>query len=149
MPDMRSAEELSDLFRANGKRVTPQRERIFRVLEGNTSHPSAEVVYESVRGDLGTISLKTVYETLHDLAQLGEIVEMDLGTGMALFDPNVERRHHHLVCRSCGKVQDIECDLGPLSLPEEVAASNGFVVGEPEVVFRGLCADCISTSTPS
>ena len=61
------------------------------------------------------VSLKTVYQTLHDLAELGEISALDLGTGSARFDPNVESSHHHLVCRSCGKVRDVDADFPELA----------------------------------
>ena len=63
------------------------------------------------------VSLKTVYQTLNDLAELGEITALDLGTGAARFDPNVESTHHHLVCRSCGKVRDVEADFSGLQVP--------------------------------
>ena len=65
-----------------------------------------------------TISLKTVYQTLHDLAELGEIAALDLGTGMTRFDPNVDHPHHHLVCRQCGRVRDLVADFPDLADPD-------------------------------
>src|SRR5487761_1250499 len=108
---MRTAAELTEIFRAHGRKVTPQRQCIFRALEGNRHHPSAEMIHQTVRSQMETISLKTVYQTLHDLAELGEISALDLGTGTVRFDPNVEQGHHHLVCRSCGKVRDVFVDF--------------------------------------
>lgn len=137
---MRSTDELVGAFRAAGRKVTPQRERIFRALQGDERHPSAEMVYDAVRSGMPTISLKTVYQTLHDLAELGEIAALDLGTGMARFDPNVERAHHHLVCRSCGKVRDLFVDV--VGLEVAPAQAQGFDVRSAEVVFRGWCAAC-------
>jgi Fe2+ or Zn2+ uptake regulation protein len=137
---MRSAEELTARFRAEGRKVTPQRQCIFRALEHNPTHPTAEAVYEVVRREMPTISLKTVYSTLHELASLGEVLALDLGTGTTRFDPNVERPHHHLVCRHCGRVEDLEADFGELSVP--AGAEAGFEVGAAEVVFRGTCPDC-------
>jgi Fe2+ or Zn2+ uptake regulation protein len=137
---MRSRAELTEIFRAKGRKVTPQRQSIFRALEGNDGHPSAEMVYDTVRGEMETISLKTVYQTLNDLAELGEIAALDLGTGTVRFDPDVERPHHHLVCRSCGKVRDVHLGLSGLELPPEHA--QGYDVAGAEVVFRGLCPDC-------
>jgi len=87
-----------------------------------------------------TISLKTVYQTLHELAELGEIKPLDLGTGMVRFDPNVEAPHHHLVCRECGKVRDVRVDFPALTVPPD--AVQGFEVGTAEIVFRGVCEDC-------
>ncbi len=87
-----------------------------------------------------TISLKTVYQTLHDLAELGEIASLDVGTGMTRFDPNVADPHHHLVCRQCGSVRDLVAAFPELEIPK--GAELGFEVGSAEIVFRGLCPDC-------
>lgn len=140
VPVMKSPEELTELFRSMGRKVTPQRQRIFRALQGEDSHPSAEWVYQVASTDMETISLKTVYQTLHELAELGEIQALDLGTGTTRFDPNVEISHHHLVCRSCGKVRDLFADFSGLSI--SASQAEGFVVGKAEVVFRGLCQEC-------
>lgn len=137
---MRTPDELTALFRANGRKVTVQRQCIFRVLQGNVSHPSAEAVYEAARSEVATISLKTVYQTLYELAELGEVAALDLGTGTVRFDPNVEGAHHHLVCRACGKVRDLDVAFSGLAVaPEE---SQGYEVSSAEVVFRGLCREC-------
>ncbi len=137
---MRTPDELTALFRANGRKVTAQRQCIFRVLQDNVDHPSAESVFEAARTQVPTISLKTVYQTLYELAELGEIAALDLGTGTARFDPNVERAHHHLVCRSCGKVRDLDVRFDGLSVPP--GEVQGYEVSSAEVVFRGLCGDC-------
>jgi Fe2+ or Zn2+ uptake regulation protein len=139
---MQSPEALTDLFRTQGRKITAQRQCIFRALEGDVTHPSAERVYEKVRTEMPNVSLKTVYQTLNDLTELGEISSLDLGTGSARFDPNVESTHHHLVCRSCGKVRDIEADVTGLRVP--AGADLGFEVSSAEVVFRGHCDDCRS-----
>ena len=137
---MRSPEELTDVFRANGRKVMAQRQCIFRTLQGNVAHPPAEAVYEAVRSEIETISLKTVYQTLYELADLGELATLDLGTGAVRFDPNVEDQHHHLVCRRCGKVRDLHVDFEGLEVPS--GAAQGYAVSSAEVVFRGLCEDC-------
>jgi Fe2+ or Zn2+ uptake regulation protein len=137
---MQSPEALTDLFRANGHKITAQRECIFRALEGDVTHPSAERVYEKVRREMPHVSLKTVYQTLNDLAELGAISVLDVGTGSARFDPNVETAHHHLVCRSCGKVRDLVADFPGLNVSRR--AAQGFAVDSAEVVFRGLCDEC-------
>jgi Fur family transcriptional regulator, stress-responsive regulator len=137
---MKSPDELTELFRAHGRKVTAQRQCIFRVLQGDVTHPTAESVYEAARAQVPTISLKTVYQTLHELADLGEIAMLDLGTGTTRFDPNVEGVHHHLVCRGCGKVRDLHADFSSVTVPP--GAEDGFEVSGAEVVFRGLCARC-------
>ena len=140
---MQSPETLSDLFRANGRKITAQRKCIFRALEGDVTHPSAERVHQRVLCEMPSVSLKTVYQTLNDLAELGAISVLDVGTGSARFDPNVESTHHHLVCRSCGKVRDLAADFSGLTV--SALGAQGFVVDSAEVVFRGLCDECRSS----
>ena len=137
---MRTPDELTELFRLSGRKVTAQRQCIFRVLDGNVDHPSAEAVFESARAEMTTISLKTVYQTLHELAELGEVATLDLGTGTVRFDPNVDTAHHHLVCRGCGKVRDLNVAFDELAVPP--GKSQGYEVRRAEVVFRGLCEEC-------
>lgn len=144
---MKSPAELADAFRARGLKVTPQRECIFTVLHGSEVHPTAEAVYAVARDRMPTMSLKTVYQTLNDLAELGAISVLDVGTGSARFDPNVETVHHHLVCRSCGKVRDLATDLPGVSVSRR--ATKGFVVDSAEVVFRGLCDECRAAARPA
>ncbi len=137
---MRAPAELTDLFRASGRKMTAQRQCVFRVLDGNVSHPSAESVYEVARAEMETISLKTVYQTLHELVELGEVAALDLGTGTVRFDPNVGSAHHHLVCRACGKVRDVAVDLPDGLSPRD--GDHGYELRSAEVVFRGLCDEC-------
>ena len=134
---------MASLFRERGLKVTPQRECIFDVLWGAEAHPSAEAVYAEARTRMPTMSLKTVYQTLNDLAAMGEIQQLDLGTGATRFDPNIDV-HHHLVCTQCGKVRDLYADYSGVEVPSE--ACQGFQVGNAEVVFRGLCPECYEGS---
>ena len=140
---MKSPAEMVQLFRDRGLKVTPQRECIFEVLWGEESHPSAESVYAKAKNRMPMMSLKTVYQTLNDLADMGEIQQFEFGTGASRFDPNVDA-HHHLVCTSCGKVRDLYADYSSVTVP--TGAGQGFTVGSAEVVFRGLCDDCRADS---
>jgi Fe2+ or Zn2+ uptake regulation protein len=137
---MKTADQLTDLFRQQGLRVTPQRQAIFRLLHGDDRHPTVESLYEAARAEMPTISLKTVYQTVNDLAAMGEVVVLDLGTGSFRVDPNVEHAHHHLICTKCGKVRDVPFDFPGLRLPPRY--QRGFSVSAVEVNFRGLCAEC-------
>ena len=128
-----------ELFRRRGLKVTPQRELIFELLWGAGNHPTADSVYAEARTRMPMMSLRTVYQTLNDLATMGELQSLDLGTGSTRFDPNTDV-HHHLVCTSCGKVRDLYADYSALSVPD--GAADGFQVGPAEVVFRGLCDEC-------
>jgi Fe2+ or Zn2+ uptake regulation protein len=136
---MKSPAEMAELFRAQGLKVTPQRECIFEVLSRAQGHPTAEAVYAEAASRMPTMSLKTVYQTLGDLVAMGEVLQLDFGTGASRFDPNVEA-HHHLVCTRCAKVRDFYADYGQIEVPK--AERQGFIVGTAEVVFRGLCPDC-------
>src|SRR3546814_10947595 len=80
-----------------------------------------------------TISLRTVYQTLNDLAAMGELNALDLGTGSTRFDPTVEP-HHHMVCDSCGRIVDVHAE--PPVLPP-VDGEGGFTVTAHAIVFRG------------
>ena len=143
---MRTPDELTELFRAHGRKVTAQRQCIFRVLQGNVTHPSAETVYEAVRTEVATISLKTVYQTLNELAEMGEIASLDLGTGTVRFDPNVDRAHHHLVCRACGKVRDLNVDFAGLSVAPDEA--QGYEVKRPRWCSGGCARSAVTPGRP-
>jgi Fur family peroxide stress response transcriptional regulator len=140
VPAVKSPAELTELFRQQGLKITPQRVSIFKALHDNTAHPTAESVYESVRPDMPSISLRTVYQTLNDLAEMGEVDQIHLGTGSSRFDPNLDP-HHHLVCDSCGRVHDVYADFSDVRLPR--GRLEGFQVSSTEIVFRGLCPECV------
>jgi Fur family transcriptional regulator, stress-responsive regulator len=139
---VKSPAELTEIFRARGLKVTPQRQCIFRVLHGSGVHPTAEAVYAAAASEMPTISLKTVYQTLHDLAGMGEIQQIDLGTGSSRFDPNTDG-HHHFVCGRCGLVRDLYVNPR-VRLP--AGELDGFTIDSTEVVLRGLCRDCAAAS---
>ena len=138
---MKTTEQLTDLFRERGLRVTPQRQMIFGLLHGNDSHPTVESLYEATRIEMPTMSLKTVYQTVHDLEDLGEVRLLDVGTGQVRVDPNVEHRHHHLVCSVCGRVSDLPVEFPSLKVPRRYRL--GFRVDAVDVIFRGTCEECL------
>jgi Fe2+ or Zn2+ uptake regulation protein len=137
---MKTTEQLTDLFRERGLRVTPQRQMIFGLLQANDSHPTVESLYERAQAEMPTMSLKTVYQTVHDLEALGEVDVLDLGTGSLRVDPNVEDEHHHLVCSSCGRVRDLPVEFDGLRVPGRYR--RDFTVDAVQVIFRGHCDDC-------
>ena len=141
---MRSPDQLVTAFRASGRKVTPQRERIFGILYDNPRHPPAEAVHAAVVADMPSVSLRTVYSTLHELAEMGELRQLEVGTGSARFDPNVVD-HHHLVCDECGAVQDLDAQFPGVSLGSD--NPFGFVVDAVQIVFRGRCRRCATDPT--
>ena len=135
---MRSPAELTQAFRQTGLKVTPQRQLLFRLLHGNTSHPSADVLFALASEAMPGISLRTVYQTLNDLATMGELQSIDFGTGSARFDPNVTD-HQHAVCNECGAVHDVYVSRAP-----KMSGLEGFDIHDAHIVYRGICADCAS-----
>jgi Fe2+ or Zn2+ uptake regulation protein len=142
---VRNPDELTMAFRGQGLKITPQRQAVFRALHGNPAHPTAEAVHATVVVDLPAVSLRTVYQTLNDLAEMGEIHALDLGTGAVRFDPNLDE-HHHVVCEACSAVRDVY--VATPALEVEPDAFPDFIVRTAEIVFRGCCASC-ATATPT
>ncbi|MFV1989367.1 MAG: Fur family transcriptional regulator [Acidimicrobiales bacterium] len=136
---MKSPTQLTELFREQGLNVTSQRQRVFRALAESVGHPTAEEVWSDVRVDLPTVSLRTVYQTLNDLVAMGEISQLQLGSGSSRFDPNGEG-HHHLICDQCGEITDI--DASQIVTPQPTGDLNGFEVNKTELTFHGVCGSC-------
>lgn len=126
-------------LRQHRRRLTPQRELICRLLDGNTEHPSAEALYRRARSAMPTLSRRTVYAILADLVEVGAVRSLDMGTGSTRYDPN-PRPHHHLVCERCGKVRDALVPVPPIELPPD--QRRGFWPRGVDLVFRGVCGEC-------
>lgn len=86
-----------------------------------------------------TLSLRTVYAILHELAAIGAVQTLDLGTGSTRYDPN-PRPHHHAVCARCGRVLDVRVDAPAVVLPAD--QQQGFRVRSVDLIFRGVCQEC-------
>ena len=143
MKTVKTPDELASAFRAAGLKVTPQRQLLFRLLHGNEMHPTAETLYEVAAAEMPGISLRTVYQTLTDLAAMGELQQIQPG-GAARFDPNVDD-HHHSVCNTCGEVRDV---YAPQPDHVSVAGLDGFSVHAARIVFSGTCPRCANTADP-
>lgn len=135
---MRSPNELVDAFRAKGLKVTPQRQLLFSLLEGDTSHPSADMLFTRASELMPGISLRTVYTTLTDLTEMGELHSVRVGPGATRFDPNIDD-HHHGVCDTCGAVVDLYVS-GSDDLV--VDGADDFTAHSTSIVFQGTCATC-------
>ena len=137
---MHSPAELAIQFRSMGRKLTPQRQLIFSLLHNNETHPTAENLYGIASAQMPGISLRTVYQTLNELAEMGELQLIDLGEGGMRFDPNVDD-HHHAVCSMCGKIRDVHVKGAAALKPND---ASDFMVSDVGVVFRGKCSDCES-----
>jgi Fur family ferric uptake transcriptional regulator/Fur family peroxide stress response transcriptional regulator len=131
---------LSHVLRERGQRVTPQRLAIARTVRELDRHTTAETVFARVSEQMPGVSLPTVYATLDLLEELGLLRRVPTETGTAVFDPRTED-HHHLVCRRCGDIRDVDA---PVERGEVLAAAQalGFAADDAQVVVRGLCASC-------
>jgi len=139
-PQADLGERTAAALRAAGYRVTPQRLVIHRTLVELGSHVGAEELFEAVEERLPNVSLPTVYATLEALENAGLVWRVAAGRGPALYDARPSD-HHHLVCRSCGAVEDVEAKL-VLDAALASAAKRGFAADGAEVVVHGLCAAC-------
>ncbi len=133
--------ELKMESKAKKMKMTPQRAAIIKYLEGNTSHPSAEDIFESVRKKYPMISFTTVYNTLQTLKDRDRVWELNIDDERKRYDPNV-KLHHHLICTRCKNIVDIFMDF-QLDVPEEEA--QGYMISGRHVEFYGLCPKCGKT----
>jgi Fur family transcriptional regulator, stress-responsive regulator len=138
-PTSESADIAAEL-RESGLRVTAGRVAMLRtVREGN--HLGVEAIAAGVRDRVGHVSLQAVYESLNALTAAGLVRRIEPAGGPARYEGRVGDNHHHLVCRSCGVIADVDCAVG--EAPCLTASDDhGFTIGEAEVVYWGLCPAC-------
>lgn len=136
-----STEVLVDRIRGAGLRVTPQRLEIYRALAATTEHPTAQILFEQLQGKLPGLSQATIYNTLQAMAGLGIVQEVTAqGEGAVRYDANVSP-HAHLICTSCGRVDDFTAR--PLEGPDpRVAKLTGYEIQAVSVTYYGTCPAC-------
>ncbi|BBO70405.1 transcriptional repressor [Desulfosarcina alkanivorans] len=121
-------------------KITPQRVAIFRMLIQSKQHPSAEVLFRSVKKEFPNISFDTVNRTLLTFADIGVVAVVEVFGGPRRFDPDITA-HHHLHCMACGRIIDFEyAGFARLDVPESI--TGGFTVTSKRVVLKGLCDRC-------
>lgn len=130
----------TELLRQRGIQVTAQRLAVLRAVNGQ-SHVTADGVVQAVRAEIGAISVQAVYDALALLAAEGLIRRIQPPGSPARFEGRVGDNHHHLICRACGRVVDVDCAVN--STPCLTANDDhGFEIDEAEVVYWGRCPDC-------
>jgi Fur family transcriptional regulator, stress-responsive regulator len=138
------ATDPADLFRQRGIQVTAQRLAVLRAVSGEP-HVTADAVAEAVRAEIGAISLQSVYDALGVLVSEGLIRRIQPAGSPARFEDRVGDNHHHLICRLCGRVVDVDCAAG--SAPCLKARDDkGYEIDEAEVAYWGRCPDCLAKS---
>jgi Fur family ferric uptake transcriptional regulator len=134
----------ADLLRQRGIQVTAQRLAVLRAVSGEP-HITADAVAEAVRAEIGAISLQSVYDALGVLVTEGLIRRIQPAGSPARFEDRVGDNHHHLICRLCGRVVDVDCAVG--SAPCLTAADDrGYEIDEADVAYWGRCPDCVAKS---
>jgi Fur family ferric uptake transcriptional regulator len=129
-----------DLLREHGVNVTAQRLAVLNVIAGHP-HITADRALEEARTQIGAISRQAVYDTLTLLTEKGLIRRIQPIGSPALYEDRVNDNHHHLICRGCAKVVDVDCAVG--YTPCLTAADGmGYLIDEAEVAYWGRCPDC-------
>jgi len=135
-------------IRAAGLRCTAQRMAVLEILRSKRHHYRAEELSVLVAQRLGTVSTQAVYDALGVLVAVGLARRIEPAGSAALFEAGAGDNHHHLVCRGCGIVVDIECGVGAAPCIE-ISDDRGFAVDEAEVTFWGRCPECLAGASAS
>jgi Fur family ferric uptake transcriptional regulator len=134
----------SKLLREHGLQITAQRLAVLRAVAGRP-HGTADDVAEDVRAEIGAISKQAVYDALATLAEKGIIRRIQPAGSPARYEDRVGDNHHHVICRVCGKTDDVDCAAG--YTPCLTAADDsGYQIDEAEVIYWGTCAGCLAAT---
>ena len=124
-----------------GYRMTPQRMMIVSIIENSVNHISAEDIYAQVAAKYPHVNVSTVYRTLELLEQLGLVTKTEMGIGHIIYHPIEKGHHHHLICRACGKVIDLE-ESALTPLKESLLRDYRFTAELRHLGILGLCENC-------
>ncbi|OGO04344.1 MAG: hypothetical protein A2Y91_06750 [Chloroflexi bacterium RBG_13_54_8] len=138
---MKGRKGLLEILREKGYRLTPQRMIVVEAIEASDDHISAEEICDKARAKYPYINMSTVYRTLELLVEQGLVTETDLGGGRSLYHPTMKAQHHHLVCRKCAKVKDIDASVFQ-RLKDELRSQYGFDADLEHIGIFGTCEDC-------
>ncbi|MGN6692742.1 MAG: Fur family transcriptional regulator [Aquihabitans sp.] len=142
-----SAPAPTEQLRAHGLHVTAQRLAVLRAV-GERPHGTADGIIDAVRDEIGAVSRQAVYDSLSILVDKGVLRRIQPAGLSARYETRVGDNHHHLVCRSCGRIDDVDCATG--ETPCLHAAEDwGFEIDEAEVVYWGHCPDCLAAAAPA
>ena len=137
--------EPAELLRQHGYRVTAQRLAVLRAVS-DQPHLTADDVVDVVRADIGAISRRAVYDAVGTMADEGLLRRIQPAGSAARYELRVGDNHHHLVCRNCGNLVDVDCALG--DAPCLTASDDaGFEIDEAEVVYWGRCPECLTAGS--
>src|SRR3954464_11234480 len=129
------------LLRRHGMQVTAQRLAVLRTVS-DRPHSTADDIYNVVRGEIGAISIQAVYDALAVLTDKGLLRRIQPAGSPARYEDRVGDNHHHLVCRVCDRMVDVDCAAGEAPCLTAAGGDHGYEIDEAEVVFWGRCPDC-------
>ena len=135
------------MLKSAGLRVTAPRVSVLGTL-GAHPHATADVLVGHVRAELGSVSTQAVYDILHAFTAAGLARRIEPSGSPALFEVRVGDNHHHLICRSCSLIVDVDCAVGDAACLTPSQQPPGFVVDEAEVVYWGYCPSCNDVASP-
>jgi Fur family ferric uptake transcriptional regulator len=143
----RSQEPLVESLRSAGLRTTAARLAVLEALR-RQPHADTETITHQVRVELGTVSTQAVYNVLAALLEAGLVRRIEPAGSAALYELRVGDNHHHILCRNCGAVVDVDCAVGrqPCLTPSE---THGYVLDEAEVTHWGVCPECHAVAPDS
>ena len=133
------------MLRESALRVTSPRLAVLSVVHEHP-HADTESIIDLVRGELGTVSAQAVYDVLKALTGAGLVRRIQPQGSVARYGTRVGDNHHHVVCRSCGAIADVDCAVGHAPCLT-ASADHGFSIDEAEVVYWGRCAECFSSQS--
>ena len=144
MQDATERLRLGQQLRENGYRLTPQRLMILEAVATQPGHLTVEDIHERVVQQYPEISLSTIYRTLETLRDLGLVTETDMGNGREEYHFAEQAHHHHLVCRTCGAVAELDDTiLGPVA--DQLLETHGFHAEITHFAIFGVCSGCAAT----
>ena len=137
--------DLQQSLRGAGLRVTRPRMAVLDAVHAEP-HADTDTILQSARRDLPGVSHQAVYDVLRALTDAGLVRRIQPARSVARYEARVGDNHHHVVCRSCGAIADVDCAVGHAPCLT-ASAGHGFVVDEAEVVYWGTCPDCATRRT--
>ncbi|NAS25261.1 transcriptional repressor [Herbidospora sp. NEAU-GS84] len=139
------SQTIAEELRGAGLRVTAARVALLETVRGG-NHLGVEDIASGVRDRVGHVSLQAVYEALHALTAAGLVRRIEPAGSPARFEGRVGDNHHHIVCRSCGAVADVDCAVGEVPCLT-ASETHGFTIDEAEVIYWGRCPSCSATAS--
>jgi Fe2+ or Zn2+ uptake regulation protein len=144
LPDVVTVLDVQQMLRGAALRATRPRAAVLNAVHAHP-HADTDSIIGAVRRDLPKVSHQAVYDSLHALTGAGLVRRIQPSGSVARYESRVGDNHHHVVCRSCGLIADVDCAVG--EAPCLTASSDsGFSVDEAEVIYWGLCPDCSSAA---